>query len=67
MERIDITLSLPQDLAEAAKASGLLTETQIKRILAAELDRQQRLDRFFNKLDRLAEIAPPLTPEEIEA
>lgn len=66
-DRIDITLNLPQDLVERAKSAGLLTEEQIERWLLDELDRQSRLDRFFGKLDRLAEIQPPITEEEIAA
>jgi hypothetical protein len=69
MDRIDITLTLnlPQDLVDEAKAAGLLTEAQIERWLTDELDRQRKLDRFFGKLDRLSEIQPPLTEDEINA
>ena len=67
MDRVDVTLSLPQDLVERARSAGLLTEEQIERWLIDELDRQRKLDRFFGKLDRLAEIEPPMTEEEINA
>jgi hypothetical protein len=69
MDRVDITLTLnlPQDLVDEARTAGLLTEEQIERWLIDELDRQRKLDRFFAKLDHLAEIAPPLTEDEINA
>jgi hypothetical protein len=69
MDRVDITLTLnlPQDLVDEARTAGLLTEEQIERWLIDELDRQRKLDRFFGKLDHLAEIAPPLTEDEINA
>ncbi len=69
MDRVDITLTLnlPQDLVDQAKSAGLLTEEQIERWLTDELDRQRKLDRFFGKLDRLAEIEPAMTEDEINA
>ena len=67
MDRVDITLNLPQDLVEQARSAGLLTEEQIERWLRDELDRQNRLDRLFGKMNRLAALEPPLTEDEINA
>jgi len=69
MDRVDITLTLnlPQELVDQAKLAGLLTEEQIERWLTDELDRQRKLDRFFDKLDRLAKVKPPVTEDEINA
>ncbi len=69
MERVDVTLtlSLPEDLAAQARDAGLLTPTEIERWLRTEIERQQRLGRFFDKLDRLQAVQPPITPEEIAA
>jgi hypothetical protein len=67
MDRIDITLNLPQELVERARSAGLLSEEQVERWLNAELERQAKLDRLFSKMDRLAELEPPLTEEEITA
>lgn len=67
MDRVDITLNLPQELVERARSAGLLSEEQIERWLNEELDRQTKLDRLFTKLDRLAEIEPPMTEDEINA
>jgi hypothetical protein len=67
MNRIDVTLSLPEDLVEQAKSAGLLTEDELERWLITELERQRKLDRFFNTLDKLNALEPRLTPEEIDA
>lgn len=67
MDRIAVTFNLPQELVERAKSSGLLSDDQIERWLADELDRQSRLDRLFGKLDRLSEVDPPLTEDEINS
>jgi hypothetical protein len=69
MERIDITLklTLPEALATAAESAGLLTEAEIEQWLSDELTRRQKLDHFFNQLDRLAALKPRLTEAEIAA
>ena len=66
-DRVEITLNLPQELVERAQSAGLLTEAQVERWLTEELARQQKVDRLFGNLDRLAALEPPLSPEEIEA
>ena len=65
MERLDITVSLPEDLVKQAQSAGLLTDEQIERWLIEELDRQRKLGGFFGKLDQLAALEPPLSEEEI--
>jgi hypothetical protein len=45
----------------------LLTLTEIERWLRTEIERQQRLGRFFDKLDRLQAVQPSISPEEIAA
>jgi hypothetical protein len=67
MERVDVTLtlSLPEELATQARDAGLLTPTEIERWLRTEIERQQRLGRFFDMLDRLQAVEPRITPEEI--
>lgn len=67
MDRVDVTFNLPQELVEQAQAAGLLTDAQIERWLTDELDRQGRVNRFFDQLDQLAKIEPPLSPQEIDA
>lgn len=67
MERVKVTLNLSQELVERAREAGLLSERKIERWLEEELDRQQKLDRFFGKLDQLSALEPPLTEEEIDA
>jgi len=67
MERVRVTLNLPEELVTRAKSAGLLSDDGMERLLTSELDRQQRVDRLFDKLDRLSEVEPLLTPEEIDA
>jgi hypothetical protein len=67
MNRVDVTLNLPEDLVEQAKSAGILTEDEVERWLMSELERQRKLDRFFGTLDKLNALEPRLTPEEIDA
>jgi hypothetical protein len=67
MDYVTVSVNLPEDVAEHAEAAGLLTDEQITAILVSELNRKARIDRLFDDLDKLAELEPPLTPEEIEA
>lgn len=67
MNRIDVTLNLPQELVEQARSAGLLTDDEVERWLIAELERQGRLNRFFNTLDQLSSLEPSITPDEIDA
>ena len=69
MNRVDvtITLNLTQELFDQARSAGLLTPEQIERWLINEIERQSKLDHFFGKLDRLADLQPPLSEAEIKA
>jgi hypothetical protein len=67
MERVDInlTLNLPIDIAQQAESAGLLNEAELERMIAEELVRRRRVDRLFANLDKLAELEPSLTEDEI--
>ena len=67
MSDIDVTLRLPEDLVEQAQEAGILTDQQVAQLLQAELERRQRVGRYFNTLDQLGAIEPALTQEEIDA
>jgi post-segregation antitoxin (ccd killing protein) len=49
----EITLTLPDDLAEEAEASGLLTPGSLEQIIRDEIKRR-KTDRLFDIMDRLA-------------
>jgi post-segregation antitoxin (ccd killing protein) len=49
----EITLTLPDDLAEEAEASGLLTPGTLEQIIREEIKRR-KTDRLFDIMDRLA-------------
>jgi hypothetical protein len=57
---MELKLSLPDQLAEQAKAAGLLTSEAI--------ERRKQLDSFFSTVERLrAAGIPPISEEEIQA
>lgn len=66
MVSLDITITLPDELAYEARARGLLTPESLQQLLDAELARQRRVDNLFTLMDRLdkADI-PPMTNDEI--
>ena len=61
-----VTVRLPDDLAQQAKAAGLLRDEAIETLLR-EAVRKQRTDQFFAAIDRLQALEPRLTEEEIRA
>ena len=49
----EITVTLPDDLADEAEASGLLTPDTLEQIIREEIKRR-KTDRLFDIMDRLA-------------
>ena len=63
----ELKISLPDNLAREAEASGLLTPEAIESLLRDEI-RRRRVDQLFNAADRLANLdLPTLTESEVEA
>jgi hypothetical protein len=63
-----VQLTLPDDLAQQAKAAGLLTPEALERMLAAALRRRQAVDGLLKVADRVeAAGIPPMSMEEINA
>ncbi len=68
MVDIDITLTLPDDLAREAEAHGLLTPLALRQLIDAEVERRRRRERLFDTMEQLAAIdLPPLSDEEVNA
>lgn len=68
MTSIQMTLTLPDKLAQRAKAANLLTPTAIASLIEQELQRQNQVEQLFFDMERLADAdLPPLTEAEIEA
>jgi hypothetical protein len=68
MVAIELTLTLPDDLAREAEARGLLTPQALQQLIDAEVVRRRKLDRLFTTLDQLAEVdVPSLSAEELNA
>jgi hypothetical protein len=62
----ELKISLPDNLAREAEASGLLTPEAIESLLRDE-SRRRRVDQLFNAADRLANLdMPTLTESEVE-
>jgi hypothetical protein len=62
----NITVSLPDDLAQAARSAGLLRDEAIAALLREAMQKRQ-VDRLFDTMGKLATLEPPLTEEEIDA
>jgi hypothetical protein len=63
-----VQLTLPDDLAQQAKAAGLLTPEALERMLAAALRRRQAGEELLKVAARIeAAGIPPMTMEEINA
>jgi hypothetical protein len=68
MTSIQLTLTLPDDVAKQAKAANLLNPESIAALIEQELERQNQVDQLFRAMDRLAKVElRPLTEAEIEA
>ena len=63
----ELKVTLPDNLAREAEASGLLTPEAIEALLREEI-RRRRVSDLFSAADRLANLdVPPLTESEVEA
>ena len=61
-----VTIELPDQLAEQARKEGLLAPTAVQRLIE-EAIRRRAGKRFLKTLDQLVAVEPRLTPEEIQA
>lgn len=62
-----ITLSLPDTLAQEARAAGLLTPEAVEAMLRERL-RNQRVNELFAAMDKMAALGgTPMTEAEIQA
>lgn len=62
----EVTLSLPDDLAQQAQRAGLLQPEALETLLR-EAMRARRVDRLFETMGRLRSQSPPLTEEDVQA
>ena len=67
MPRVNVTLNLPESLADEARGAGLLEPETLAAMLRQALQRR-RVDRLFEISDRLGkQRCEPMTADEIEA
>ena len=62
----NITVSLPDDLAQQAQAAGLLRPAALETLLREAMKRRD-IDQLFASIDKLNALEPALTEEEIDA
>jgi hypothetical protein len=61
----EITITLPDDIAQAAEERGLLTSDALEQLIRAEVGRRER-QRLRAMMDDLASLdEPPLTNQEL--
>lgn len=62
----EVTVTLPDDLARQARQAGLLRPEALAALLRDAM-RRGRVERLFATMDRLSQLEPPLSEEEIAA
>lgn len=63
---MEVTVTLPNALAQEAEAQGLLAADVMEQLVRSELERRRRA-KLFATANRLANDEPPLTAAELEA
>ncbi len=62
----NVTVSLPDDLAQAARSAGLLRDEAIATLLRDAMKKRQ-VDQLFETMGKLSALEPKLTEAEIDA
>ena len=62
----NITLSLPDELAQQAQSAGLMRPDAIERLLRDAISKRQ-VEQLFSTMGKLAALQPALTEAEIDA
>jgi hypothetical protein len=62
----NVTVSLPDELAQQAQSAGLLRPDAIERLLR-EAMRKRQVDQLFTTMGKLAALEPALSEAEIDA
>jgi len=61
-----VLVTLPDEVAQQAQQAGLLRPEVLAHLLRETL-RKDRVERLFATMNKLAQLTPPLTEDEIEA
>jgi hypothetical protein len=71
MSDVELVLKIPEELANDARAIGLLTNEHIVSLLQSEVEREKLRDEALRQMRdtaaQLKTLEPHLTPDEIEA
>jgi len=66
MTTLELTLNLPDDLAQRAKDAGLLSNEAIEKLLREQL-RRQAGEELRAMLDKVQSTGTPMTEDEVQA
>lgn len=61
-----VLVTLPDEVAQQAQQAGLLRPEVLTHLLRETL-RKDRVERLFATMNKLAQLTPPLTEDEIDA
>lgn len=70
MNVVEVTIKLPEDLIERAKATGIAIEDETEQFIAlleTQIERRNAGKRLRDTMDQLWALADKPTPEEIDA
>jgi hypothetical protein len=64
-----ITIRLSNETLQRAQVAGLFAPNRVEDVFLRELERQEKVARFFEMVDQLQQLnqTDPITPEEIDA
>ncbi len=62
-----ITFDVPVEVVERAQQAGILTDSIMTELIIKELGRRQGVDKFFEIIEKLSDIEPTISQEEIDA
>jgi hypothetical protein len=67
MTTVELTLRMPDELAQRAEDAGLLSAERIVELIEREIGRQRDIDRLFSAMDALSAVEwPPLDEATID-
>jgi hypothetical protein len=63
-----ITIRLSDETLQRAQVAGLFAPDRVEDVFLRELERQEKVARFFEMVDQLQQLnqTDPITPEDIE-
>jgi len=64
----EFLVKLPDEVAQRAKAMGLLSDEAVEKLFREAIERQQGIGELFSAMDRMAAVdGEPMSEDEIQA